>query len=276
MVRLILIAIAIAIVSSLATATNTPAQTLNTESLARQARYIFRGRVERLHASNLKALQATAKTAVVLVREVLSAPPTLNNFTGQRITVQLVNPASPRAGQEAIFFTNGWLYGETLAVIEVAHMSSARDKDDDLRKQIAGVQDRMNDEKLASRIDKAELVIVGQVRSTRPVDAVDKQRSDQRLSEHYPEWWQATIEVQSYEKGQSPNREVTILYPNSLDEMWLHSPKFKPGDSGVWILQKDQNERGFPVFRRPGLTALDVLDFRPIAELDRIRRLVKR
>jgi hypothetical protein len=271
MVRTVLLAITI--VTSLAA--NTPAQTQNAESLARQARYIFRGKVEKLRASNLKALPATDKTAVVLVREVLSAPPTLNNFTGQRITVQLAKADSPRAGQEAIFFTNGWLYGETLAVIEVAHLSP-RLKTDDVRKQIGGVRDRMNDEKLSSRIDKAELVIVGRVTSAQPLDSVDTQREGPRRSEHYPEWWQATIEVESFDKGQSPTREVVILFPNSMDEMWLLSPKFKPGDSGVWILQRNQTERGFPIFRKPGLTALDVLDFRPLAERDRVRRLIKR
>jgi len=270
MVRTLLIAITI--LSSLAA--NTLAQTSSAESLARKARYIFRGRVEKLRSSNLKALPATDKTAVVLVREVISAPPTLNDFTGQAITVELVKPDSLRAGQEAIFFTNGWLYGETLAVTEVEHLS-ARLKTDDVRKQIAGIQDRLNDEKVSSRIAKAQLVITGRVTSTRPLDSVDTQRQGQSVSEHYPEWWQATIAVESFEKGQSPAREVTIVFPNSKDEMWLLSPKFKVGDSGVWILQRDQTERGFPIFRRPGLTALDVLDFRPTAELDRIRRLIR-
>ena len=57
--------------------------------------------------------------------------------------------------------------------------------------------------------------------------------------------------------------------------MWINSPKFKVGDRGIWILQSNQKERGFPVLRVPGLTALDPLDFRPTSDLPRIRGLVK-
>lgn len=247
------------------------AQTSNTESLTRKAKYIFRGKVQKLKASNLRALPATANTAVVLVEEVLYAPPTLNDFTNQAVTVQLVNPGSLKSGQEAVFYTNGWLYGETIAVIEVAHVAGRSDSDT-MRKEILAVHQRVDDEKLLSRIDKAALVIAGTVKATRPLDKSDRKSE---ISEHYPDWWQAVIEVQSVEKGQSSGREVTILYPNSLDEMWLLSPKFKRGDTGIWILQRDQSERGFPIFRVPGLTALDSIDFQPLSALDRIRRLTK-
>src|SRR5437667_8834762 len=138
------ILLAIAIATNLTATGAIIGQNANTENLTRQSRYIFRGRVEKVAASNLKALTATANTAVVLVEDVLYAPPTLNDFTRQRITVQLVNPASSKPGQVAVFFTNGWLYGETLAVIEVAHLTGQSDSGE-LRKQIADVHRRMDD-----------------------------------------------------------------------------------------------------------------------------------
>jgi len=56
--------------------------------------------------------------------------------------------------------------------------------------------------------------------------------------------------------------------------MWIDSPKFKPGDTGVWILQRNQQEKGFPKMRVAGLTALDPLDFQPSAALPHLRELV--
>jgi hypothetical protein len=58
--------------------------------------------------------------------------------------------------------------------------------------------------------------------------------------------------------------------------MWIDSPKFEAGQSGIWILQRKQKERGWPLMREPGLTALDPLDFQPQSQLDRVRELLGR
>jgi hypothetical protein len=241
------------------------------EQLIRQSHFIFRGKVEKLQASNLKILPATERTAVVRVQQELYAPKTLNDFTGQLITVQLVESGVLKYRQEAIFFTNGWLYGESIAVTEVAHLPPEVSPEE-LRKQIADVHGKMENEKLQARISRAALIVVGKVKASRPLD---RERKTALGSEHDPDWWQAEIEVESVEKGQLPGREVVVLFPKSVDEMWADSPKFKEGEEGVWILQVNQQERGFPVMRVPGLTALDPLDFQLKSELDRIRRLAK-
>jgi hypothetical protein len=67
---------------------------------------------------------------------------------------------------------------------------------------------------------------------------------------------------------------MTVLFPRSVDIAWSQSPKFEPGQAGIWILQRDQAERGAPRLRRSGLTALDPLDFRPLEELPRLRELM--
>jgi hypothetical protein len=44
----------------------------------------------------------------------------------------------------------------------------------------------------------------------------------------------------------------------------------------TFILQRDQSEKGFPVLRVAGLTALNPLDVHPVEALPRIRTLLGR
>ena len=91
------------------------------DNLARQAQFIFTGTVSRLNAVTVAAFEPNPNTAVVRVDEVVQAPPALGDQTGKEITVWLKRPGTVVAGQQALFFTNGWLFGETIAVQEVAH-----------------------------------------------------------------------------------------------------------------------------------------------------------
>jgi hypothetical protein len=58
--------------------------------------------------------------------------------------------------------------------------------------------------------------------------------------------------------------------------MWIDAPKFPEGQYGIWILQRNQQEKGWANMRLAGYTALDPLDFQPASQVDRIRALVKR
>src|SRR5690242_4863229 len=92
------------------------------EGLTRAAQFIFRGTVQKVGAANLSIVQADPSTAVVRVDEMLKAASSLGDFTGREITVQLAKPKDATPGEQAVFFTNGWLYGETLAVVEVGRL----------------------------------------------------------------------------------------------------------------------------------------------------------
>jgi len=63
--------------------------------------------------------------------------------------------------------------------------------------------------------------------------------------------------------------------PRKNQEGWPDAPKLAPGQSYILILQRNQSEKGWPVLRVPGLTALDPLDVHPPDELERIRRLIR-
>src|SRR5688572_9637589 len=87
---------------------------------ARQAKFIFRGTVQRLRASNMAAAPANLRTLVVRIEEIFTSPPVLTPFVGRDITVQFKSRPKLHVGESAIFHTNGWLFGETIAVRALA------------------------------------------------------------------------------------------------------------------------------------------------------------
>jgi hypothetical protein len=233
--------------------------------IIRNARIIFVGSVEKPGASNVSLVPASSRTALVRVREVLDAPATMGELRGQVVTILLVKEGSVQAGQTAIFFTNGWMYGENNAVREVAE---APDRDrETLRAAIAGERQNVRDEELASHLKSAVLVIAGQVVSVRP--AAEAERGPR--SEHDPEWWQAEIGVASVMKGRATGKTVTVFFPNSLDERWLLVPKLKEGQRAIFLLQPYRGN-DLPA---GALVILHPLDVQPEPQIDRIRRLLR-
>jgi hypothetical protein len=82
------------------------------------------------------------------------------------------------------------------------------------------------------------------------------------------------IAVQSVEKGEQP-QGLRVLFPASRDEMWIDSPKLRKGMRAILLLQRDQQEKGMPVLRRRGWTALDLLDVLSPDQIQRVRQLIK-
>lgn len=232
------------------------------EEMVRSSHIIFLGRVLRPRAVNLKVLQATASTAVVRVDELLDAPPALVGLKGQEVTVELTAPGSVREGQTAIFFTNGIVFGEHLDVKEVGRMTTPADLAA-LRRDIGAVRAKTEDEKVQARVQSSVLVVTGKVLETKPL------AQSGPLSEHDPEWAEAIVEIETIEKGSHDGRTVTVYFPRSTDEHWLLSPKFRPGQQGIFLLHREDT-KGFP---QGGFFALSPLDFQPLEKGELIRRL---
>jgi hypothetical protein len=239
------------------------------DDLTRRSQYVFQGAIRELGASTVPLAAPSNKTAVVRVEKVLDAPETFDDFTKRDVTVELRSAQGVKEGQRAVFFTRSWIYGTSLALVEVGRMPARNVPA--LEKQIGETERKIADDALRTRLRRAQLVVVARVRSTEEAE----QRRRLPITEHAPEWWEAVLEVESAEKGRPPARLVTVLFPKSTDEVWIDSPKFEQGEQGIWILQRNQKERGWPIMRVPGLTALDPLDFRPKRELPRIRRLLE-
>jgi len=230
--------------------------------LVRNSQIIFVGQVVQPEAANLKALKPTANTVIVRVEELLEAPPSLKGLKGQDVTVEALRPKSLSAGQKAVFFTTGVLYGEHLAVKENGELPAPADMAS-LRTQIAAARGQMAKEKLQARVESAVLIVSGQVLEV-------KSLGQPLRSEHDPDWAEAVIEVSAVQKGNQPGRTVTILFPQSTDERWYYAPKFRRGESGIWLLHREP--KGVPEER---LTALSPLDFQPQEREPAIRELMR-
>jgi hypothetical protein len=276
------------------------------KDFASRAKFIFRGSVQKLGASNVTAAPANAKTIVVRIEEIIAAPAVLSQFVGRDITVQFEVRPKLKAGQRAIFYTNGWLFGESIAVQalaaepveERAAVASSASSDPVQNLKVQNLQ---------ARIASADVVVAGKVSSVRlppeenaqaPSGAVAlagrraargeaPQRRRGPITEHDPKWREAVIEVAKTEKGSPGKKEVVVRFPSSNDVRWYKAPKFVPGQEGVFILHKTQKPARPAAARRlratvtaaeaettEAFTALDPVDFQPLAQKPEIRSLI--
>lgn len=236
-------------------------------SLVRQSQLAFLGTVERVGATTEADVPFDDATAIVRVDQVLRAPELFQGLRGRRVTVQLRRDLPAKSGDAAVFFTRSWFYGESLGVVEVGRRDA--DQVDALPGQIREAEKLLADEKLSERTRRAQLIVLGTVTGVGP--AHPKPRKNP-FTEHDPDWWLARIAVERVIKG-NPPRRLQVLFADSVDEMWIDSPKLAKGQTAILLLQRDQQEKGMPALRRPGWTALDPLDVQPASELERVRRL---
>ena len=262
----------IGIISISCTKTRERTSLSDVESLVQQSKFIFEGTVAKLHDATIPMIQDKSNTAVVTIDEIYEAPEIFMDFEKKDITVLLGQPKGVKVGQKLVFFTNGWLYARSIAVREVGRIAPSEDSAS-LRKRVAEAVLKMADQDLQKRLAYAELVVVGKIVDSKPaLEQMQKKRMP--ITEHAPDWWTAVIEIESTEKGEPSGKKVIVLFPNSTDEMWLDSPKFRKGQEGILLLKKNQQEKGWPSMRIPGYTALNPLDFQPKDQLERIRKLL--
>lgn len=234
------------------------------DQLIQSSHIIFMGRVVKLGATNVEGLRAGGNTALVRVEELLDSPAGVAGLKGQDVTVQLLRSESMRTGQQAVFFTNGVLFGQHLAVKEVGQLRPPTDLAQ-LKLQIAGVHAGIAKQALRTRLESSDLVITGQVIAVKDVERPGA------MTEHQADWALAIVQIQAIEKGSLDGKTVEIFFPQSTDERWLLSPKFHVGQTGVWLLHREA-KFGLP---EGALTALGSLDHQPLGEEENIRALLK-
>jgi hypothetical protein len=241
---------------------------LEVETLANESKFILRGSINK-NASKLFHGPISDNTVMLRINYVFKAPEVLGNLGGKDVAIELKDSKSINTKSEQIFFANAWWYGKQIGLLEVGRTAATKDSED-IHKVISNLEKKSADQALEKRLDLADLVITGKVLETRPVSMKSQRKI---ISEHNALWWEALIQVDSVEKGQHEDK-ILIIFPSSLDEFWYDSPKFKQGDIGVWIIQKDQQEKGLPLDRIPGYSSLDRLDFQSIDQLGRIQELI--
>ena len=193
----------------------------------------------------------------------LRAPADFGERKGRRVTVRLATPA--KKGQQAVFFTVGWISGEGLAVQEIGRQPAT--DIGTMRKQMDEAEERNEQAELRKRVGEAEAVVVGKVAETRPFGDMELPPG----SEHDPLWRLAVVVVEHAEKGDVKEGErLTFAYASSDDVMWFRAPKPEVGQQAVFLLHR----RRLDEWNEVVLAVDEPIDVRPTEELERIRSVI--
>ena len=259
---------------------------------AQQPTFVFKGTIKKLGTATMKDVPVNDRTAVVTVDQIISAPSDLAGYSEQDITVQLSGRRKVSVGQQMIFHTTVWMYGNGVAVrslsqepLDSSHATLLGAGDDP-------IEQRARREKRA-HFDAADLVVSGKVVAVRlPDDSVSRRKGVSGevrgpISEHDPKWREAVIEVDDVHKGAIRKKQVVVRFPASSDALWHDTPKFHPGQEGYFMLHKAEAEespakgakklkRKVPDRRAAGsYQALDSGDFQPYNEPGGIKNIIE-
>jgi hypothetical protein len=243
------------------------------DDLSRQSTFTFVGMVKELNAATMaEEVPVTESTAVVHVQAVLQAPPMLANRAGTDITVQLSDAEQVQEGQQATFFTTGWIYGEDIAVQEVGHVEGR--VDDERAAELAALSPGTSENRrhrLQQRLARAEVVALGMVSEIKFPEGYDTHGP---VSEHAPLLREATIQIETVYKGDLPADQDTVkaIFFASQDVRWHRTPIFDVGQKGIFVLDKREIKE---LQQREEYAALDPLDYQPPEQRDLIQTLLQ-
>ena len=209
-----------------------------------EAPFIFQGTVVTIGAATLSMVDADDLTAIVRVDRVLRAPEQMEHLAGREITVRLREPID--AGEVAVFEAQGWLYGDSLAVVETGRRPASDEEPADAAAAEPALESAAAADRAASfrtalkeRVDEASAVVLGRVTGVRAT--AQAATDEDRLSEHAPRWAVATVEVDEAVKGRQSGT-IEVLFASSEDVMWRDAPKLTVGQKAVMLLQKGTPE----------------------------------
>jgi hypothetical protein len=235
------------------------------EGFVPQAGIIFAATVRQLGAATIERIPAE-RTAVVRVDSPLHVPQLLEAYVGRDVTVELRAPGELRVDDEVVFFANGWIYGESIALRELAHWPIRGDLGG-VRRKVAEARERLADEEVRRRLADAAAVVAGRVAATA---AVVPRNGREAKREHDPRWVEAVIAVDSVLRGPAVEKSLLVLFAGSRDVAWRNAPKLHVGQSGVWIL----HEETIKELGREALVLVDPRDSWPPERLGRIQALL--
>jgi hypothetical protein len=277
---------------------------LSHEQLAQQARFVFEGTVQQRGAATIDSVPVSDRTLIVHVNRILQAPQTLSAYLDKDITVQLGSSSRARLepGQQAVFYTNGWLFGDSIAVRALGQLPLSQAQRAMLSQPATAgdattpPHENLANRDLQQRLTNADAVVTGKVVGVRvPAETVADATAAvgarggaeptvvAPISEHDPEWREAVVEVQGTEKGSTDRSNVVVRFPSSNDVQWYRAPKFEAGQEGIFVLHQKQTQ---PVTAAhelaaagPGedeevYTALDPADFQPTQQLPVVQTLL--
>ena len=254
-------------------------------SLTEQARFVFQGTVKKVKATTLKSVPASDRTIIVRVDRVIQSPEALSDYAGHDVTVQMAPGEKVRPGETLIFYTTGWIFGDSLAVQSVGHEEATAPRVAAMSAHPEDPVSSLHAHAAVTQALRADLIVTGRVSSVRvpAVEAAARAKAQagsgtaERISEHAPMWQEAVIDVDETHKGRERRRQVVVRFPSSTDVRWYRAPKFHAGQEGIFLLHKQQvPAAAAKTARLAGLkaseyTALDPEDFQPLEQLPQIR-----
>jgi len=247
------------------------------EVAARNADFVFRGTIQELGASTLAAaIQPTGATAIVLVEQVFHAPAAFAGLGESTVTVRLREAGHLAVGDVADFAANGWLAGESLAVVELDHRSADRGFEV-LSNEVVSMKQGRSEQELQDRIGAAAVVVVGRVSAVRPLTGprLAAAETEERRSEHEPQLMEAVVDVTESIKGSMSGDSVVVVFPSSEDVAYVYTPKFEMGQEGVFILHAPEAFPRLAAAAVGAFTAPTMLDVQPVAESAVVRALAE-
>jgi hypothetical protein len=229
--------------------------------------FVFQGTVVTVGETTVPMVEADDTTAIVRVERVLRAPEQMEQIAGRDITVKLRERAV--VGTTAVFETSGWLYGESMAVIETGRRRPAdagrtleADRDVAAGRETPATAARAAAYRSAvqARAEEASAVVVGRVVGVKRLETARAGRGGQApQSEHDPQWAVAEVEVDEPVKGRRSGT-IEVLFASSDDVMWHRAPKLVVGQKAVMLLQKGAPE----VEDKRADAVVDELDVQPV------------
>jgi hypothetical protein len=236
-----------------------------------QSAFLFVGQVLAQGAATMDTVPINRGTFVVGVTETMRSPAEIGDLSGFEITVQQETP-SLELGETYVFAADGWLFGDSLAVVarsaepftlSAAHAARETATESPL-------------EPIRERLSESELVVTGRVTRLNEV----KRRPGEPITEHEPMWCEAVIDVDSVERSQSGSepQRVTVRFAASQDAEWATAPKFSIGDAGLFLLgnvNRATEERAMSHARAEQYTLVRPEDALSLDHLDDVRAMVE-
>lgn len=209
---------------------------------------------------------ATENTIRIHIDEVMHSTAELRGLRGRDAFVITEHKSTFEGGEEFVFFTDVVSLGNQLVVRELGHRRATSESREEISEALRIAAGRP----LAERVRQAELIVIGEVTSSRVLEQPFPPRS-----EHDPEWGVAHVAVRSVLKGKKPKGEVEVLFANSHDVAWYKSPKLHEGKHGIFLLHvtrgdEDDHPRDMA---RPIYKVIDPLDFQPTEREAGVRQL---
>jgi hypothetical protein len=251
-----------------------------------EARFVFKGTVQKLKAATMREITANDRTVVVRVDEVIQAPESLSHYAGQNITVLLAGKKRFKKGQQAVFYTNGVVYGDSIVVQSVDEHAVDKMPAAITMAATSDPVKNLRTKDIQARLATADAVVSGRVTSIRmPSDIVastaigfTSSNVTSPISEHDPDWRIGEIQIDQVHQGSHKGKTAEIRFPSSQDVMWHDAPKLRPGQEGFFILHRSQKvaaaAAAAPTEDAGEYVAFHAADFQPFDETGGIRSLI--